>query len=569
MKLVLKSPNEILEDELIPFQPKVIEEELYKECIKIAKGNFLITSKYIIYLSLTEKKSITKYIALPIATNVEIVSCQQDLLSKERNYLVKIFNGKEYITRTFDSSILTSLGAKKLLQHGCVFDENNLKYLMQYLSWSAYNAPINYVHLGLGWNFDNEPIFLSGETISNFGIKSEYIGKLNLKPHGSLQEWLKMIKTEVIGNPALEFSLLIGFSAPILAYLNNYLDLGCFVFNFGNCSSKGKTTTAMLIASVFGNPSFEKGLVTTLNGTNNAIVSFVSQASGHPVVLDEVATGNRQTFRNLLYQICSGADRKRLNTDSQMKERNTFNCIVVTTAEFPIIDETASSGIKARVFELGFDLTNSAQQADYIKKIVCTNYGYAGRDFLRFVFNNKLNKIVEDYEKYYNMLIDIYDKRKLGFDNLTLRILSKLVVILITARYVKECFELDINITNIVRKIKEIEKSITNDSDISDKALDCIVQYISKNKFKFIIGRDGYNSSIEGMIEDANSDKRITILKSVVEKILIDNGFENLKLIYSEWAEKKILIKEKDRPYKRVRLTKELPIQPCFIFKIY
>ena len=80
-----------------------------------------------------------------------------------------------------------------------------------------------------------------------------------MEPKGSLDAWLEMVKAEVIGNTAAEICLLIGFASVILGYLNHFTDLGCLLFNFCNTSSKGKTTMAMLSASVWAILPLTKG----------------------------------------------------------------------------------------------------------------------------------------------------------------------------------------------------------------------------------------------------------------------------------------------------------------------
>ena len=557
-----------INNRIIGFDQINLSEEDYESYKTLSTNGFIKTDRWVVLLYKKKSKNNVQYFAIAISTYIEIISCQQDISTSERKYSVVIFNGKENITLTFDSSILTSAGTKKLLQHGCIFDESNLKFLLQYLSTSACNAPIEYVHSHLGWNFDKEPMFLSSECISKSDIQSRYIGELDIIPHGSLEESLEMIQNEVIGNPTLEFTFALGHSAPILGFLNKYLDLGCLVFNYGNSSSKGKTTAGILIASAFGNPSIGNSLMNTFDGTDNALVTFVSNANAHPVVLDEIGTSNIKNFRKLLYQFCSGKERSRNDKEGNNKKSRTFNNIIIMTSEFPVIDETASDGIRARAYEITSDVTKNADNADSIKRCAYSNYGHTGIGFIRFIVANKLDSIIDDYENNYNTLLELYKKNDFKLGNLTKRILSKLTVILLTARYLKECFTLNIDIKVIVKTIIDLERSVTNESDISEKALDSIRQYVATHKNHFIFGCDDWVSTVEGRVRGSGQEKEITILKSVVEKILKDNGFENHRVIYKMWSNKKILITEKDRPYKRIRLTSTLPSQPCFIFKI-
>jgi len=229
---------------------------------------------------------------------------------------------------------------------------------------------------------------------------------------------------------------------------------------------------------------------------------------------------------------------------------------------------TASDGIRARIFQITTDkITINAENSDNIKRCVYSNYGHTGIEFVEFIITNKLDSIIEDYEKNYTALIDVYETNDLALGKLTKRILSKLAVILLPARYIRECFSLDISLKNIVKTIIELERSVAEEQDISEKALDCIRQYIATHKSRFIFGCDEWISSVEGKV-GSGGNKEIIILKSVVEKVLQENGFENPKMIFQMWSDKKILVREKDRPYKRIRLSSKLPVQPCFVFKI-
>ena len=73
---------------------------------------------------------------------------------------------------------------------------------------------------------------------------------------------------------------------------------------------------------------------------------------------------------------------------------------------------------------------------------------------------------------------------------------------------------------------------------------------------------------MEGKIIKGSNSVEISILKSVAESLLAKNGYESIKTLVEKWRENQILLCEKDRAYKRVKLTKDLPTQPCYVFKL-
>ena len=568
MKVNILNKYEVFDNKISDFTPRIINEDEYNLFNKLCRNGYIVTNKWVLYAYQKKYKDNTLYYLLAISTYFEVVSCQQDIHTSERFYCIRLFNGKDTIDINLDSSVLTSSGVKRLLQHGCIFDESNLKYVLSYLSVSACKADIQFVHSKIGWIFNREPVFLSSKSYSKSYFESKYIGELDLIPKGSIDNTLSMIKNEVLGNPMLEFSIVLACSAPVLGYLNNYFDLGCLIVNYGNCSSKGKTTAGMLIASIFGSPVYGKSLMSTMCGTENALLTYVSSADSHPVVLYELSMLSTKNIRKLLYQFASGKEKSRNNKEGNIKKSKTFNNIIVTTSEYPILDSNAPDGLRTRIFQISSDITRSADNSDAIKNCVYLNYGHIGEKFIEYIISEKIHSIVDDYQDSYTELIGIYNKKELGIVNLTRRILSKLAVVLLTAKYFNGCFEVKIDLNHLVKTLIQLERNVADDMSIEDRALDCIVQYVSTHKNHFIFGCDDWISAVEGKINVGNGTKEIIILKSVVEKILKENDFENPKIIYQKWSDKKILSREKDRPYKRLILTHKLPKQPCFIFKL-
>ena len=121
-----------------------------------------------------------------------------------------------------------------------------------------------------------------------------------------------MVKEQISGNTSLELALVLGFASPVLSLLNDSYDIGSLVFNFSNTSSKGKTTAAMLAASVFSNPAMNKGTLITYNATENAIIETISSMNSLTVGLDEVGMSSFRDFSKLLYAICSGTSKKKI-----------------------------------------------------------------------------------------------------------------------------------------------------------------------------------------------------------------------------------------------------------------
>ena len=561
MKINLKS---IQKSKVKPFCCSGITKEEYDYYVEESGDMFpfVVMDDWICIIISKTKNNETYYFIASIASRFEISKCNIDMVTNERSYTIKAMLNGEYIYFDVKAEVLTTLGLKELLKMGVLYDERQAKELQRYLMMSAYKAETQTVHTTLGWNGD---LFLSSKSFPESKTSSKYIGGIDFYPKGSKEIYLHMIKSQVLQYTPLLFVWLIGFCSIILAYLNKHFDFGCLIFALNNLSSKGKTTAAMLSTSITSNPIFDRGLITNFSGTSNAVLNFVSHSNGHTVVLDEAGTAEALQSRKLLYQMCSGRERKRLNTSGELKGTAEFNSAIIVTSEHSIIDSSAPNGIRARIFELTEALTISAKHSNIIKTTILNNYGLLYDDFISYVIDY-LDDVLADYNNIVQVLKNGFQGVK---GELTDRVLEKLAVIYLTAYYAKDCFALELNLESIKEYIYTLEKRINTEIDIADKALDCILDYVSRNSSKFIRANiSDYESCVEGKIIKSGNCVEISILKLVAESILAKNSYESIKTLTEKWQQKQILLCEKDRAYKRVKLTKDLPSQPCYVFKL-
>ncbi len=479
-------------------------------------------------------------------------------------------NEKETV---YDSTILNQWGVKELLKDGIRFYDRNASDLVNYLIMDEENAPIRYTYSILGWQItDDSIIFKSGSIHDTNGTtNAQYIGKLELIPKGELNTWIKMIHEEVISNTPLEFVMLLGFASPILSYLNTKFDLGAMMFNLSNRTSKGKTTAAMLATSVFSNSVLNKGTAITYNATENAIVQFISGCMGHTVVLDEVAISASSDFTRLMYTICNGRSKMRLNGDATQKPVHEFNSIIISTAEFDLLNDDSPAGLKARVFEIKDELTRSAENSDNIKRCIIENYAVAGSPFIETVLNN-IDNITAEYERDKEFLISKCKKIR----NLSERIFSKLAVILTTARYFNTTFpDCQIDIELLTNYILYLEESISEEMNPEERFLEIIKQEYAKNNNKYITKKYSHTASIDyppsnciGAIIISRDYTEIQMTESEFNRIITAYKLVSYKSILKNLKATGVLQSEKDRLFKRIVLLKELGKQKCFCFRL-
>lgn len=562
----IKKISEVLEKSAENrFTCYLTEDEFY-QCQKQSVQNFIISEHFVFFLKTIGRKDEQEYYALKLVSYVRIMEAYQDIVTFTRKYAVEYFDGQTNKTVTFPADILSLQGVRKLLNYGIIFNEENINIVLRYLSFSASVCSVVPVHSRLGWLFENKvTAFLSNKAFGD--IESIYNGSYSLEPSGSLDEWCSMLKNEVLGNTALEFCLLTGFSSILLSYINNYFDIGNIVINLTGSSSTGKTTAALLAASCYYSPIMGKALVGTLNSTPDALIKLVSSANGHTVILDEGGTADKKEFEKLLYKISAGIDKRRLKKDGSAKEIETFSSVVLVTSEFSIIADNSPSGTRVRAFELNQKLTKNGESADRIKECIYKNYGIAGAKFTSFILTNTDN-ILNTYQKICLALKSEYKAN----NALTLRALGKFGIIMTTAAYYNLCFKdfgIQINTDNLKTLIFELVNNIPDSESLIERAIEALLQYVYLNKSYFLTNEnDDFLSNTKGKYIQSGDRIRLFILKNIAETVLTNAGFENIKEILQLLDKNNILIHERDRLCKRVKISKKLPPAPCYIIDI-
>lgn len=495
--------------------------------------------------------------------------------------LIDIDTGKVYLKlgyrlgdddkeKIYDSSILNQWGIKELLTDGIRFYDKNSADVVSYLIMDEENAPIKRVYSKLGWSITDDSVVFKSGTVhdTNGACESEYRGNLKLSTHGSLDNWLQMVKDEVLNNTPLEFVMLLGFAAPILSYLNIKFDIGAMMFNLSNRTSKGKTTAAMLAASVFSNPVLNKGTAITYNATENAIVQFIAEAMGHTVILDEVAISTCHDFIKLMYTICNGRSKMRLNGDATQKAVHEFNSVIISTAEFDLLNDDSPAGLKARVFEIKDQLSVSADNSDNIKRCIIENYAVAGDPFMETVLKD-IENVSEKYETEKKNLISKIKNKK----ELTERIFSKLSIIILSCRYFNQTFpDAQIDIDALEDYVIKLEASISENMSPEDRFLEILKIEYMNNSHKFLQKNGSSNYTVPqncvGEIIVHKWQTEIVILEPEFVRICEKYNIGNPKTLLKNLKAFDILEGEKDRLYKRVVIWKEFGRQKCYCFKI-
>jgi len=533
-------------------------------------NDFYIDDGYIVKRQKNRKGEVSDKI---ICNRVEVVKKLFYPETKQTKVVIEISSMNGSNSMEFSCDVFTEQGVNVLLNYGLRFIKSDIPDLINYLIESERKAPLEYRYTSTGWHDTNngigfmlDKLYIDGEVQND----SRYAGDLKLEQKGKLKDWISVVKEEVIGKVPLEFVLLLGFSAPLLALLNdsNY-DLGSVVFNLANFSSKGKTTAVMLATSVFSNPVSNKGTLVTYNATDNALMNILAKSDGLTIGIDEIGISkhNSKNFSSLLYAICSGSSKLRLNGDSSMKPSQTYSCFVISTAEYDIIDDDTIDGIKARVFEITDELTTSAENSDNIKSVIKNNYGTAGRKFIKSFTEYDMESVMQEYENAKKQLINRVEK----FGNIGKRMVSKLAVITLTCKLFNQAFE---NLLYIDEdEIEEYAASLIRKSDncysSEERLMNLIKSQFIENAYSIDTGNIANLDEQKFAIVKKRGCFEIYVEANKFKSLMAENNINNYKRILRQLRSKGVLLSESDRFVSDVKISKALNLcVKCYRFRI-
>lgn len=587
------------------FQRIDISEEEYQKIISTIKSHYIV-DKENNFISVVKKNKYSYEIRY-IMTYCKVLRKIIDIGTKQIKIEYEYHNGIEIDTVKLDGESLSKFGLKTLFSYGVRFNETDIDEVNKYLMNTDMKAEIVYGYSKLGWDkIDNNLVFRYNHLIANEQLSKEYIynGSLCLNHKGTLDEWCNMIQNEVCGNIPMTYLLMASFSSPLLSMLNYTHDFGSVLFCLCNSSSKGKSTTAMLCASIYSSPVLNKGVAISFNGTENALQEFLSQINGLSVVFDELGASTISNLERVLYSFCLGRSKLRLNGDASLQDVKEFSSVIFTTSEISFISEKSMDGIKTRVFQIEDTLTKNAQNSDNIKNIVMQNYGVAGNEYLQMLVNKGQEIIEADYQKYKDMLItnskELDEKLQVKGSNiltdstlaayeqkkrLTDRILSKLAIVVQAAEYAKELFNFNIEISDMIDYSLNLTNAIESAQTPEDELLTIVHEDFVKNirKYKMnypfalkIFGKrkaeaidyNSINIGYVGLIRLSASDNyyEICVAKNYFEQLMKNNQISDFRKRLKNLRASGILVAEKDRLVAREKIIEIIDLK-VYIFR--
>lgn len=442
-------------------------------------------------------------------------------------------------------------GIKGLTKYGADSWDNVVDYYVKFvrsmMKKKSVKKTFEHSKIGLG-EYENERVIKLYEGI---GIDSKYSGdKYNIEPKGSYEEWLNMVKTQVLGKKYLELALVVGFTPMVLNVLSEEDSLVSMIVNFCGSSSTGKTLATKLALSAWGYPDMmDNGLLSSWFGTDQGILSSLVDNFGIPIGIDDTSLQSREKdYTNIIYQIVNGQTKLALNIDGSNRARGYWKTVVISSSEESILENTDvnKKGVGVRILEVKAEqITESAENAEEIEKVVMKNYGHAGVEFSKTLVKISTLKISEMLEGYKVKLMDAIDG-----DSMTNRVAKKLAIIILTARLMRICLGIEIDMNALAATLIDIEEKNVEKRDLGEKAYEHLMEYFQTNMSKFF--KDGSNPSHKkevlgkylNDVDDKVCEIRVPVnnFKTIMKKL----GF-NDELVIKAWKNKGLLNHDKEK----------------------
>lgn len=472
-----------------------------------------------------------------------------------------MYKGENIEMRMPREMALQRKGILKLASQGAHVNEVNAKFHIRSLEYQEEKLEkVNNIHSEIGFSeYNGKDVFKLYTAINE---NSKYKGNLDIKPKGTLEDYLADVKINVVPYASLSLALVIGASSAVVAKLNKLdIDINTLLVHLVAESSKGKSTATMLSISAWGNPKLGAGgLYNTWNATENALITSLAGNHGVAYALDELSMTKVDNVTSLIYNIVGGRDKARLTKDIEIRDSGTWITTIISNGEASILGKANNNtGLDIRVMELeGITWTQDAKHSEEVKKLTNRNYGVLGQSFAEKLMKFSNDKLVELFENERQSFINKLMNKGIS-DNKIQRSSSKYAVLIVTAKLINsgyKDYEINLDIDGITEILINAEIESIKKRGLEKKAEDWLLQEVEANASKFRrSNEDKQNTDYWGKIKELpTGELEISILRNKFDEIMKKGKFEDPKIVIKE------LQRDGKLDYEKGRLTRKKKI---------
>ncbi|EAM9829415.1 DUF927 domain-containing protein [Salmonella enterica] len=213
---------------------------------------------------------------------------------------------------------------------------------------------------------------------------------------GTVQSWRDNVAALVAGNPSMMLGVAAAFAAPLVGLVG----ADGFGVHFFQQSSAGKTTTANIASSLYGNPDL---LRLTWYGTALGIANEAQAHNDALMPLDEVGQGSdARAVATSAYTLFNGVGKLQGAKEGGNRELKRWRTVAISTGEMDIETFLGSGGLKPKAGQLVrllnvplekamvfHGLPSGKAHADALRAACMENHGAAGREWVRWLADHQ------------------------------------------------------------------------------------------------------------------------------------------------------------------------------------
>lgn len=345
---------------------------------------------------------------------------------------------------------------------------------------------------------------------------------------GNYQKWKDTIR-ELRKHKVIKLLMATTLASPLLEKLN----LQPYMVNlWSSLSGNGKTLSCMVAMSIWGNPDIG-ALRLSSNNTQNYYSVVASFMRNFTCYFDELQIVKRSKYldlESLVMDLCNGTEKGRLNKNSQAREVKVWFNNFLFTSNDRLVKENAGEQVYNRVIDLEIR-DKIIENGQDIAKVIKENYGFAGREYIKYIQKIGFDEIFERFKNIYN---EILEKTKA-----TDKQASSLASLLLANQLANESIFED----DYILQIEDIVEYVNDKDEIrtSMKAREYIISIINANSKRF-------EEMNYGECWGIKDEWYCTINAQILYRELQKGGYE-FDSIKKEWAETGFLEKNFNNRY--------------------
>lgn len=282
-----------------------------------------------------------------------------------------------------------------------------VKYITACEHAFGHTVPFRHGSSQMGWHGGS---FLYGDDCMG-SDRIHYIGRdqqlvESLATRGSIDDWRDGVLRILEKYPTALFGLYAGMAAPVLRFVP---DLDGFAVEYAGASSAGKSTASKAIASAFGNPELDGGILRPHWDTTNALELYATTMNNLPLFLEDLhLVQPPERARDLVMSWVNGSGKGRARRDGQSRQTpRRWSTISVLTGEASVSNVTTYAGVGARLLTFQPPLPRGdvgdpdpAVIADIriMERTRARNFGHAGRLWVQHLVSDGVDRLLQVYE---------------------------------------------------------------------------------------------------------------------------------------------------------------------------